>query len=95
MDISIQHLCNSGDTYMQRIVESIKRMIEVLKVCDGESSLSDISEKLGIRIATVSDYVSALERLGLVEVKAVKAPFLKKICVKTQQGECLLKCFSS
>ncbi|MEM0235273.1 helix-turn-helix domain-containing protein [Thermofilum sp.] len=79
---------------MQRTVETFKRMIEVLKACDGESSISDIAERLDMRVATVSDYVSALEELGLVEVKAVKAPFVKKVCVKTAKAECLLKCFS-
>ncbi|MEM4827440.1 MAG: helix-turn-helix domain-containing protein [Desulfurococcaceae archaeon] len=79
---------------MQRTVEMFKRMIDVLRACDGESSISDIAEKLGMRVATVSDYVSALEELGLVEVKAVKAPFVKKVCFKTERGECLLKCVS-
>ncbi|MEM0059292.1 MAG: winged helix-turn-helix domain-containing protein [Desulfurococcaceae archaeon] len=79
---------------MQRTVETFKRLIDILKACDGESSISDIAEKLGVRVATISDYITALEELGLAEVKTVKAPFLKKICVKTEKGECLLKCFS-
>lgn len=79
---------------MQRTVETFKRLIEVLKACDGESSISDISERLGIRVATISDYINTLEELGLVKVKISKAPFMKKVCTKTQRGECLLKCFS-
>ncbi|MEM2025037.1 MAG: ArsR family transcriptional regulator [Desulfurococcaceae archaeon] len=79
---------------MQRNVEAFKRMLEVLRACDGESSISDIAEKLRIRVATISDYISALEELGLVEVKAVKAPFVKKVCAKTEKGECMLMCFS-
>ena len=77
----------------RRAVTAIKRYIEILKLVDGSKSISEIARKLGMRVATVSDYLKDLAELGLVHVRVVEGAPKRFVPELTEKGKCFLKCF--
>jgi len=82
-----------------RYEESLRRIYAVLKAIDGESSISDLAEKLGWRRATLHTVLRGLEDMGLVELETVQGIPRKVVPKLTEKGktlrECLDKVFSA
>ena len=75
-----------------RYVESLRRILAVLRAIDGSSSISEIAQRLGWRRATLYTVLKALESMGLVELRAVSGVPKKVVPKLTSRGEELRKC---
>ncbi len=71
------------------------KWFEILKLCNGRSTISDIAKSLGMRIGTVSEYLDDMQRLGLVELITIPEPPRRIVCRRTSLGECIARCFEN
>lgn len=76
-------------------IELINRFIKLLKVIDGKKGVSEIAKELEMRVSTVSDYITVLEELGLVETTITHDIPRRRVPKLTKRGECFLRCFVS
>jgi len=78
----------------RRSIETFLKWLEILKRCDGKRSISEIANELGMRMATVSEYLDDLSELGLVELVEIREPPRKIVCKAKEKAICIEKCFS-
>jgi len=75
-----------------RYEEALQRIYTVLRAIDGNSSLSDISERLKWRRATLYTVLRALESMGFIEIEVSTGIPRKVIPRLTEKGKIFLEC---